>query len=179
MIAYAITDPSTFNLNQIDKDLKRFNDQASMVVYRDKKNIDYARDAKIFTMAAKQYSFDKVLLHGDYDLAKRVGADGVHLTSVQSDDIVKAKNLGLFVVISTHTLEDAQKAQRLGADMITYSPIFESPNKGEALGLKALSELVSQVSIPLIALGGILSREQIRMCEVHGASGFASIRYFQ
>lgn len=179
MIAYAITDPSTFNLKQIDKDLQRFSDQASLIVYRDKENIDYARDAKIFTMAAKHYSFDKILLHGDYVLAKRVGADGIHLTSTQFDDIRKAKNLGLFVITSTHTLDDAQKAQRLGADMITYSPIFESPNKGQAIGLTALAKLVSQVSIPVIALGGILSRKQIQMCEAHGASGFASIRYFQ
>jgi thiamine-phosphate pyrophosphorylase len=35
------------------------------------------------------------------------------------------------------------------------------------------------VKIPVIALGGILTQEQIASCEEVGASGFASIRYFK
>jgi hypothetical protein len=30
----------------------------------------------------------------------------------------------------------------------------------------------------VLALGGILTQEQVRACEMTGASGFASIRYF-
>ena len=176
MISYAITDPSTLDFKHLQRDLKRFSQKASMIVYRDSHTHHYNMNAKVFMENAKD--FDKVLLHGDYLLAEKLGATGVHLKSTQFDDIIKAKKLGLFTVISTHTLEEALKAQELGADMITYSPVFYTPNKGEPLGLKALEALVSQVNIPVLALGGILTQEQIQACEKSGASGFASIRYF-
>ena len=176
MIAYAITDPSTLDFNYLEQDLKRFASKASMIVYRDKNNSHYPHNAKIFVECAK--GFDKVLLHGDYLLADELGATGIHLKSTQFNDIIKAKKLGLFVVVSTHTLAEALKAQNLGADMITFSPVFDTPNKGEAVGLDALKYVTSSLSIPVIALGGILTQEQIASCAKVGAKGFASIRYF-
>ena len=178
MIAYAITDPQTLSFQTLEDDIKRFATKADMIVYRDKLNSNYIKDAKLFMIEAKKYSFDKVLLHTDYNLAYKLKADGVHLKSTQFNDIEKAKALGLFIIISTHTLEDALEAQILGANMITLSPIFNSPNKGEPIALKALNHVVSLLSIPVIALGGIISEEQIDSCERNGAKGFASIRYF-
>jgi thiamine-phosphate pyrophosphorylase len=101
------------------------------------------------------------------------------LRSNQFDEIAKAKRHNLFVVISCHTSEEVERAEQLGADMVTLSPIFSTPNKGKPLGLGALNELQGIISLPIIALGGILTEEQIDACEAYGASGFASIRYFQ
>lgn len=66
----------------------------------------------------------------------------------------------------------------LNADMITFSPIFSSPNTGKGVGLKKLLELTTEVDIPVIALGGIRTLEKIRLVKDSGAIGFASIRYF-
>ncbi len=178
MIAYAITDPSTLNFNTLETDIKYFAKKADMIVYRDKTSKNYAINAKLFLNEARKYDFQKVLLHTDYELAYQLKADGIHLTSRQFDEIAKAKALGLFVIMSTHTKQEALKAQKLGADMITYSPIFATPNKGEPKGVEKLRELTSLVDIPLIALGGIISQEQIDLCKESGAVGFASIRYF-
>jgi len=171
MIAYAITDSW--------KRLDAIAQKATMVVYRDKTTPHYSQNAQLFLNQAKEYTFDKILLHQDYQLAHRLRADGIHLTSRQIEDIVKAKALGLFVVVSTHTHDEALRAQRLGANMITYSPIFDTPNKGNPIGLGALKELQGIISLPIIALGGIITKEQIQMCIDSGASGFASIRYFK
>ncbi|MBN2825553.1 MAG: thiamine phosphate synthase [Campylobacterales bacterium] len=171
MIAYAITNTSK-NLQTIAK-------KANMVLYRDKSNPNYSNDAKIFLDKAKHYAFNKVLLHQDYRLAHQLQADGIHLTSTQLEDIPKAKALGLFVIISTHTQQEALNAQSLGANMITYSPIFDTPNKGKPIGLEALKELGNLISIPIIALGGIITQEHIKACMDNGVSGFASIRYFE
>jgi thiamine-phosphate pyrophosphorylase len=178
MIAYAISDPSTLNFQTLTDDLIRFSAKATMVVYRDKSTSEYAKNAKIFLDEARKYSFEKILLHTDYQLAYHLGAEGIHLTSKQESEIVKAKELGLFVVISTHTKEEALMAQELGADMITFSPIFATPNKGTPKGLKELSRVTSILSVPLIALGGIITTEQIALCQESGAKGFASIRWF-
>ena len=166
MIAYAITDLLDFSI------------KADMIVYRDKLTTDYASSAKLFIKQAKKPSYSKILLHTDYKLAHHLHADGIHLTSKQFNDIKKAKALGLFVIISTHTLSEAKEADALGADMITFSPIFNTPNKGEPKGTETLKSVISKLSIPVIALGGIVSKEQIDLCENAGAFGFASIRYF-
>ncbi len=176
MIAYAITDPSTLDFNTLACDLERFSQKATMIVYRDKecacmRAVDFVREAKGF-------DFDKVLIHGDHTLAHSAQADGVHLTSLQLDDIAASKTKGLFVVVSTHTVEELKKAEALGADMATFSPIFETPGKGLPVGLEVLKRMTSQVHIPILALGGIVTEEQIAACERSGASGFASIRYF-
>ncbi len=178
MIAYAITDPTTLDFQNLDQDLAHFSQHAKMILYRDKQNPNYALYAKRFIENAQKYTFDKILLHSNVVLASKLNADGVHLTSVQFDEIQRAKELNLFVVISTHTPEEVQKAEQCGADMVTFSPIFSTPNKGRAKGVEALASLVAQSSIPIIALGGILSSDQIALCSRYGAVGFASIRYF-
>ncbi|MDD2266368.1 thiamine phosphate synthase [Sulfuricurvum sp.] len=148
------------------------------ILLRDKQTSDYPNLAQTFVEVCRNHHVPNVLLHGDYILANALKADGVHLTSAQSDLIINAKALGLYVIISTHTYEEALKAQDLGADAITYSPIFASPNKGEPKGLEDLKEIVDKISIPIFALGGITTDEQINAVEKCGVFGFASIRYF-
>lgn len=179
MIRYAITDRTNLSFVSLENDLARIAKQADMILYRDKANPSYAQFAELFVKEARKHSSWKILLHGEIELAKNLKADGVHLTSLQLDMIPKAKEFGLLTVVSCHTQAEARRAEALGADMITYSPIFESPGKGKPLGLGALEELHGIISLPIIALGGILTQMQIDACQEAGASGFASIRFFQ
>lgn len=178
MLAYAISDKTNLDFQNLEASIKRIASKASMLVYRDKNNPNYKTDAKLFLQTAKKYPFTKILLHTNIELAHELKADGVHLQSSQLNDISYAKEKGLFVVASTHTLEDVLLAQHLGADMVTLSPIYDSPDKGEPIGIKELKEIISKVNIPVIALGGIITTQQIQECSEAGAIGFASIRYF-
>ena len=178
MIAYAISDPSTLNFQNLKSDIKRFSSKAKMILYRDKLTLNYSQNAEKFIAEAKKYSFSKLLLHRDYQLAYTLNADGVHLTSRQFEDIEDAKGLGLFIVVSTHSLSEALKAQKLGADMVTFSPIFSTPNKGEPKGIEELNRVASMLDIPIIALGGIITEKHISLCRESRADGFASIRWF-
>jgi len=178
MIVYAVTDPSTLDFTCLNTELERFSKKASMIVYRDRSNSNYAVDAADFVEAARAHPFDKIIIHGDHRLAKSIGSDGVHLASTQLSMISEAKERNLFVIVSTHSLEELKKAERSGADMATLSPVFHTPNKGKTLGLEGLRRAILEVNIPVIALGGILTQEQIVSCQEAGAAGFASIRYF-
>lgn len=169
MIAYAISDPATLDFNNLEESLKRFSSKASMILYRDKSNPNYFVNAKLFLQEARKYSFNKILLHGDIESASKLKADGVHLRSDQFDLIPLAKKNNLFTIISTHSLSEALLAQDLGADMVTISPIFSTPDKGEPIGLKTLKELCDNLNIPVIALGGITSQKEIDACQEHGA----------
>ncbi len=173
MIKYAITDPAIYSLEY----LQNLENSANWVLFRDKLTSNYKNNAKEFISQTKDYSYKK-FIHQDYNLAKELKADGVHLTSTQFSDIKKAKELGLFVIISTHSIDEIIKAQNLGANIVTYSPIFPTPNKGKPKGIKALKEAINSCDIKVIALGGIVTKEHIKEIEKTNAHGFASIRYF-
>ena len=147
-------------------------------LYRDKSNPDYDTQAEYHVQVCSQFENIKSFLHQKPDLAKSLGATGVHLTSKQFDKIEYSKSLGLEVIISTHTKEEVLKAQDLGADAVTYSPVFTSPGKGEAKGIDDLKELVNSVDINVFALGGIINQKHVDAVEETKAYGFASIRYF-
>jgi thiamine-phosphate pyrophosphorylase len=95
----------------------------------------------------------------DYaDIALAVGADGLH---VGQDDLpleCAKKIMGDKIVgLSTHSLEQALEAERLGADYIGFGPIFHTSTKdaGVPRGAEAVREIKAAVSIPVIAIGGI------------------------
>lgn len=183
MIKYLITDPKYYTNNE--KEFKKIlinvlnKQEIDITCFRDKKSSNFQDLAKIFIKICKEKNIKKILLNGDYLLAYELNASGVHLTSTQFDDILKAKELGLYVIISCHTFEDIQKAIDYKADAVTYSPIFETPNKGVPKGIEALKEVVDKYpDINIIALGGIINDEQIEQISKTKANGIASIRYF-
>lgn len=148
------------------------------VLYRDKLNLNYDKEAKeIFDICAK-FQDIKFFIHQKIKLAKDLGATGVHLTSKQFDEIKIAKNLGLEVIISTHTKEEVLKAQKLGANAVTYSPIFVSPEKGEPKGIDDLKNLLNESTIKVFALGGVVDTLHVELLDKTDVYGFASIRYF-
>lgn len=176
--SYLITDPSLFGdtAETLRKTLSSAIAEHSpdFICLRDKKNSEYAELAEAFLNIEGKH---KSLLHGDIDLAISLGAYGVHLSSLQFDEISRAKKAGLYVIASTHSYEEALLAK--AADAITYSPIFYSPNKGIPKGLEDLKEITGKINTKIFALGGITTQEQIRQVETCGVYGFASIRYFK
>ncbi|WP_457597256.1 thiamine phosphate synthase [Hydrogenimonas sp.] len=182
MIRYAITDPSWYGSDphtlkgRVGRLLARGG--ADWVCLRDKSGDDYEALARAF-LSLPNPNGAKRLLHTDWKLAQRLGAWGVHLPTKGIAETKAAKEAGLFVVVSTHSLDEALQAQKLGADAVTFSPVFATPGKGAPQGLEKLKEIKDRISITLIALGGIVSPGQIEAVEKAGADGFASIRYFR
>jgi thiamine-phosphate pyrophosphorylase len=93
------------------------------------------------------------------DIAAIVGADGVHLG--QGDlPIAEARRLlrpGAIVGRSTHTIEQARAAVNEGADYISVGPMFPSKTKdaGPIAGPELLKQAVAEITLPIIAIGGI------------------------
>jgi thiamine-phosphate pyrophosphorylase len=182
MKKYCITDPSFYTSNPtqfVQKLLHvRTLHEMDFICLRDKVTQNYALLAEAFLATRPLFENTKLYLHTDFVLASKLGCDGVHLPSFMEDKIAEAKLLNLKVVFSAHSLEEALRAQNLGADAITLSPVFFTPNKGEPLGLEKLKEINDKISIKCFALGGIINDKQVRACEEVGVYGFASIRYF-
>jgi len=149
------------------------------VLYRDKSNPNYDKQASHFVDVCNQFENIKSFIHQNINLAYELKATGVHLTSKQIELIPEAKSKNLEVIVSTHTKKEVLIAQKLGADAVTYSPIFASPNKGKPKGVNDLNELLKITKIKIFALGGVIDKEQTEILEKTDVYGFASIRYFQ
>jgi thiamine-phosphate pyrophosphorylase len=121
----------------------------------------------------------KLLVNDRADIALAANADGVHLTarSLSADTIRRAFPGNFIVGASAHTIEEAENAKRQGANFVTFSPLFLTPNKGEPQGVETLREVCEKLKpFPVIALGGIDETNYKAVLE-NGASGFAAIRF--
>ncbi len=130
----------------------------------------------------------RIFVNDRLDIALTESADGVHLGE-KSLPLAEAKRLVVdrgerkdFVVgVSCHSLEAARSAARDGADYLFFGPVFATPSKaafGAPQGLERLAEVCREVSIPVLAIGGI-TMENASACLAAGASGIAAIRLFQ
>jgi thiamine-phosphate pyrophosphorylase len=101
---------------------------------------------------------DVLFIVNDYiDVALEIGADGVHLG--QSDMTIKeARELcgdKLIIGLSTHSVEQAVKADKEDVDYITIGPIFKTRAKDYTVGTGIIKEISNIINKPLIAIGGI------------------------
>jgi thiamine-phosphate pyrophosphorylase len=100
------------------------------------------------------------LIVNDYaEVANRVPVEGVHVG--QDDDSVaiarEKANRKIVVGKSTHSLEQANAAEREGADYIGFGPIFATPTKPDykPIGTADIKRVHAEVTLPIFCIGGI------------------------
>ncbi len=100
-----------------------------------------------------------LIINDRVDVAMAVGADGVHLGQ---DDfpITAARRLSpdLIIGASTHSVEEALRAQKEGASYINIGPIYPTGTKvweGAYLGLDGLRTIAAVTHVPFTVMGGI------------------------
>jgi len=100
------------------------------------------------------------LINDRLDIALAVEADGVHVG--QSDlPCLRARRLlgeGKIIGVTVHNMTEAVQAEEEGADYLGVSPIFQTatkPDAGKPAGIRLIEEIREQVSLPLVAIGGI------------------------
>jgi len=111
---------------------------------------------------AAQSSPVPIIVNDDIVAAFEAGADGVHLGQADWAAIPpeerREKLAGLRVIgISTHLLEQAQTAERDGADYIGVGPVFATGTKPgvKPVGVELVRQVAARVAVPFFAIGGI------------------------
>jgi len=93
------------------------------------------------------------------DLAVLAGAAGVHLgqDDVSVADARRIVGPHRWIGVSTHSLPQAERAVRDGADYIGVGPTFASRTKSfdSVMGLDLLRDVARRVTLPAFAIGGI------------------------
>jgi thiamine-phosphate pyrophosphorylase len=104
--------------------------------------------------------YDCLLIINDrIDVALAVDADGVHL-GLDDFPIDAARSIGpdLIIGASSHTVAEAEAAEKAGASYVNIGPIYPTQTKNwteEYLGIEGLKEISEHTGIPFTVMGGI------------------------
>ena len=134
--------------------------------------------AQKISALAKQKGL-KILVGKDWELAKKLAADGVHFSDLDQDFMIPKNHQNMILSYSCHHSSSIQKAEKLNADLVFYSPIFASKSHldEKPAGVDKLRQFVAKSSLPTYALGGI-NEENIRLLTNTGIAGIGGISMF-
>jgi thiamine-phosphate pyrophosphorylase len=124
------------------------------------------------------------LIAGDWRLAARLGADGLHLAERDarfghsSAALGWRRQRGRMLTSAAHGHAAARRGARLGVDAILLAPVFATASHPHArtLGATRFAALVRATSCAVIALGGITTHTMQRIA-ASGAWGIAGIAW--
>ncbi|WP_256837536.1 thiamine phosphate synthase [Sphingopyxis sp. KK2] len=114
-----------------------------------------------------------ILLAGAPALARRWGADGVHLRQRHARHAAQAHRLGLIVSMPVHNLREARAARRARADLAFVSPLHPTRSHPGAPALKRATwlRLARLSGAQAVALGGMTSARAATLRRASKASG--------
>ncbi|MDH4234963.1 MAG: Nudix family hydrolase, partial [Gallionella sp.] len=123
---------------------------------------DYSREAlrelalRMLPLVRQQGA--RLIINADIALAKEIGADGVQLTGMQLADLSGRPEVE-WCAASCHNAEELRRAEELGCDFALLSPVLPTQSHPGAphLGWDSFAAIVGGASIPVYALGGLVS----------------------
>ena len=158
---YAVTDRHWLNGRTLAECVEQAIDGGASFVQLREKELDrqnFLREAReLKTLcAARAVPF---VINDNVDIAKEVGADGVHVGQSDMACLDARRILGADAIIgvSAQTVEQAVLAQEQGADYLGVGAVFTTGSKADAesVSIATLKEICAAVTIPVVAIGGI------------------------
>ena len=140
---------------------------------------EWMKIAEETKLVCKKYG-TKLIINDHVQIAKEIGADGVHLGKEDMNPKEARKILGNNFIIggSSNTMDDVKWLMENGVDYIGVGPYrFTSTkeNLNPILGLTGISNIITQLPncpIPIIAIGGI-KLEDVELLMQTGIHGVA------
>ena len=177
---YAVTDRSWLRgqtlMQQVEQALLG---GATLVQLREKELEESAFLQEAVEMTRLCHRFGVPLLINDnVEIARKSGADGVHVGQEDMDASAVRGILGsgMIVGVTAKTVEQAKRAQDAGADYLGSGAVFGSSTKRNAKPMtkETLREICAAVRIPVVAIGGI-NRENAAGLAGTGIVGIAVV----
>ena len=173
LLLYAVTDQAWVGkqtlLEQIEAALKG---GATIVQLREKKMDEdrFVAEAIQVRELCNKYNVP-LIINDNVDVALKSGADGVHvgIEDAPVAEIRKRVPADFIIGATCKTVEQARIAEVAGANYMGVGAVFPSPTKTNAVRItnEQLREIVSSVSIPAVAIGGI---SYDNVCEIKNSS---------
>jgi 8-oxo-dGTP diphosphatase len=118
----------------------------------------------------------RMLINGESELARRIGADGVHCTARQLA-MLNARPELAWCGASCHSRDEMDRAAQLGFDYVVLGPVLPTlSHPGSAtLGWEGLAAWTKDFPLPVYAIGG-MQPALLETAWQHGAHGIAMLR---
>ena len=119
----------------------------------------------------------RVLVNGNIDVARRCGADGIHLTSAQLRSLARRPEGFDLVGASCHDAEELERARCVDADFVVLGPVLPTGTHPGAvlLGWSRFAALIRDYPVPVYALGG-MRMSDLETAWRAGAHGISMMR---
>ena len=173
LLLYAVTDRAWVGkqtlFEQIEDALKG---GATIIQLREKKldENSFVEEAIQVRDLCHKYNVP-LIINDNVEVALKSGADGVHvgIEDAPVAEIRKRVSADFIIGATCKTVEQAKLAEAAGADYMGVGAVFPSPTKTNAVRITnaQLREIVSAVSIPAVAIGGI---SYDNVCQIQGSS---------
>ena len=180
MRLYAVTDRSWLRGQTLYEQVEQALTGGATLVQLREKELDeetFLREAVAMAKLCHRYGVP-LLINDNVEIARRSGADGVHVGQDDMEAASVRSILGseMIVGVTAKTTEQAIRAQEAGADYLGSGAVFGSSTKLNAKPMtkELLKAICHAVSIPVAAIGGI-DRHNIPELAGTGISGVAVV----
>lgn len=180
LLLYAVTDRAWTGKRTLDEQVEEALQGGVTLVQLREKHLSkeqLIQEARRITALCHRYSVP-LIVNDDAEAALAAGADGVHV-GIEDTPVaaIRARAGKDFIIGATaKTVEQAQRAEREGADYLGVGAVFPSLTKQNAIRItKAqLREICAGVAIPAVAIGGITQRN-VASLQGGGMAGIAVV----
>jgi len=161
MRLYAVTDRSWLHGQRLLEQVEQALAGGVTLVQLREKELDedmFFREAVDMAKLCHRYGVP-LLVNDHVDIARRSGADGVHVGQGDMEAASVRRFLGsdMIVGVTAKTVEQAIRAEEAGADYLGSGAVFGSTTKLNAKPMtkELLNAICHAVNIPVVAIGGI------------------------
>lgn len=136
--------------------------------------IKLAKELRVITFRHKV----PFIINDSIDVALSCDADGIHVgqSDMSANNVRNIIGKNKIVGVSANTPQEAIIAEAMGADYLGVGAMFATSTKSDAKSVSyhELSEICSSVSIPVVAIGGIMESNILKL-KNSGISGIAVV----
>lgn len=163
LLLYAVTDRKWTGEKTLYRQVEEALKGGATLIQLREKNMpqeEFLKEAREMVALCHRYG-TALIINDNVEVALKSGADGVH---VGMEDLpvkeIRKQVPGDFIIGATaKTTEQAQRAEKEGADYLGVGAVFPSSTKKNAIRIttEELKKICSSVRIPAVAIGGITS----------------------
>lgn len=177
---YAVTDRTWLAGRTLSEDVEKALKGGTTLLQLREKNMsfsDFVKSASEIKEICRKYNVP-LIINDNVEVAKAVDADGVHIgqDDIPVNEARKILGKDKIIGVTAKTPEQAQKAEKDGADYLGSGAIFGTTTKGNAkkMDMETLRNITRSVHIPVVAIGGITSENILALSDT-GIAGAAVV----
>lgn len=180
MRLYAVTDRSWLDGRTLAEQVKECLEGGVTFLQLREKNLDeeaFYQEALEIQKLCRDYRVP-FIINDNVDVALRCNADGVHVgqSDMEAQDVRAKLGPDKIIGVSARTVEQAVRAEKMGADYLGVGAVFSTSTKPDAREVlwETLKEICEAVSIPVVAIGGITETNLLQLSGT-GVDGVAVV----